>query len=144
MPSQCRRPFSFTGHVRRRRLELSAALPSTPPAPFHPVPNNRQYKALHARRLALYSEGHGSAVRPLLQVIQLIHPSTLSRHPRPHLSSKTQIQRRPSIVGSAESVWPSKALLTVPVLHESFHQSLCRGMRASDIWRVVNALLMQL
>ncbi len=131
MPSQCRAPFSFKGRVCCRRPELSAALPSTPlhlSTLFHTTANTKHFTP------------GGWPVTPgvtdlqwdhCCRVIQLFHPSTPSCHPRHHLSPKTQIQRRPTIVDCVETVCPSKALLTLLIIHWCLYwgwRECCRGI----------------
>ncbi len=98
---------------------LNYLLHSHPP-PFTSPPCSTQppIQSTSRQEVARYSGGHGSAVGPLLQGhsnsstprLPLVTLVTTSRQ-------KTQIQRRPSIVDCVETVCPSKALLTLLIIH---------------------------
>ncbi len=131
MPSQCRAPFSFKGRVCCRRPELSAALPSTPlhlSTLFHTTANTKHFTPgggplLRGSRICSGTTAAGSfnSSTPRLPLVTLV---TTSRQ-------KTQIQRRPSIVDCVETVCPSKALLTLLIIHWCLYwgwRECCRGI----------------
>ncbi len=146
MPSQCELPFHsramcVAGGLNYLLHSHQPPFTSPPCSTQPPIQSTSRQEAgplLRGSRICSGTTAAGSfnSSTPRLPLVTLV---TTSRQ-------KTQIQRRPSIVGCVETVCPSKALLTLLILHWSLYwgwRECCRGICANDIWRDVNTLLTQ-